>query len=184
MKAYLQQLTSDFRDPVTAGAQILGLVMMLVGFFVFCFRDRRKIIGAKAVCDLGFAIHFFLLGQWTGGAVCTVNIFRGLLFSQRGRCRWADSPVLPAIFLLLTVASSLLAWTGPISLLPMVGSCLALIGYWCTDTGRLRKLNFAGIGLWLIYSVIILSVSSAINNLIYLISIIRTEIIVYKEKKE
>ena len=184
MTAYFRQLASDFQNPMTATAQILGFVMMLVGFFVFYFKDRRKIIVTKACCDFGFAVHYFLLLQWTGAAVCAVNIFRGVLFSQRGRYRWADSVALPAIFLALTIGSSLLTWTGSESLLPMVGSCLALLGYWCTNTTYLRRLNLAGISLWAVYSVITMSIPSVINNLIYLASIIRTEIIEYKRKKK
>ncbi len=176
MAAYFQQLAQQFTNPITAIAQILGFAAMLLGYFVFCFRQRGKIIAAKAACDFAYAVHYFMLAQWTGAAVCTVNIFRGILFSQRGKYKWSSSVMLPIVFLVLTVGSSLLTWTGPESLLPMVGSCLAVLGYWCTNTSHLRKLNFVGISLWAAYSVITMSVPSLLSNLIYLSSIVRTEI--------
>ena len=184
MIEYFEEFARMFTQPRTAVAQILGFIPLILGFFVFYFRDRRKIIATKAGCDAMAASQYLLLFQWTGAAVCSVNVLRGIVFGQRGRRKWADSPVLPVIFLVLTVGSSLLTWTGPESLLPMFGSCLALLGYWCTDTGRLRKLNFAGITLWTIYSLITMTVFSVINNIVYLTSIIRTEIAVYKEKRK
>ena len=176
MISYFQDLAAQFTDPVKAIAQLLGLIPMVLGFFVFYFNDRKKTLRVKTVCDTLFSLHFFLLGQWTGGAVCVVNAFRGLAFAQRGKGKWNSNWFLPVLFCVLTVGGSLLGWTGIKSLLPMTGSVLAVIGYWCNDTKKLRRFNFAGISLWLIYAVITMSVSAIISNCVYLVSILRTEI--------
>ena len=183
MISYFQELAAQFADPVKAIAQVLGLIPMVLGFFVFYFNDRRKTLAVKAACDMLFALHFFLLGQWTGGAVCVVNVFRGLAFSQRGKGKWSSNWFLPVLFCVLTVSGSLLGWTGIKSLLPMTGSVLAVIGYWCNDTKKLRRFNFMGISLWLIYAVITMSVSAIISNCVYLVSILRTEIVLKIREK-
>lgn len=184
MIAYFESLAAQFTNPVTAIAQCVGFVQMFLGFFVFRNISRRASISIKAVCDALAAIHFALLGQWTGCVVCGINVSRGLCFSQRGIRKWASGIYMPVIFCILTVGGSLLSWTGWESLLPMAGSCLAVIGYWCKDTGRLRLFNLGGISLWLIYSVITLSVSSILGNIVYICSILLTILRLARKNKE
>ena len=184
MIAYFQNLAGQFTNPVTALAQILGFIPMFLGFFVFYYNDRKKAIAVKAACDGMFVAHFSLLGQWTGAAVCAVNVLRGLLFAQRGKKKWLSLMWVPVLICLLTIGGSILGWTGWESVLPMVGSVLAVIGYWCNDTRLLRRFNFAGISLWLVYGIITMSVPTIIGNCVYLISIIRTEISLLISKRK
>lgn len=185
MASYLRDIAAQFGNPVTAIAQILGFIPMIMGFFVFYFNDRRKALAVKALCDTMFVGHFFMLNQWSGGFVCIVNALRGVFFSQRGRYKWSSTLLLPVVFCLLTIGGSLLGWAGVKSLLPMAGSCIAVIGYWCNEPKYLRRLNFVGISLWLIYGIITLSVPTIIGNCVYLTSIIRTEtVLFFKERRQ
>ena len=184
MIAYFQDLANQFTNPVTAFAQIMGFIPMFLGFFVFYFNDRKKTLITKAICDIMFVIHFCLLSQWTGAAVCIVNVLRGFLFAQRGKSEIFSKLWVPILVCSLTVGSSVLTWAGPLSLLPMFGSVVAAIGYWCNDTAHLRKFNFVGIALWLVYSTITMSVPSMINNAVYLSSIIRTEIALLVKRRK
>lgn len=174
MYQYFQDLAAQFVSPVTAIAQIIGFVQMFLGFFVFRNISRKATITIKAFCDGLAAIHFALLGQWTGCTICGINIARGICFSQKDRRAWATGVYMPILFCLLTIGGSLLSWSGYISLLPMIGSCLAVIGYWCQDTRNLRMFNLIGISCWLVYSICTLSISTMISNLIYIISILIT----------
>ena len=182
--AYFQELANQFTNPITAFAQIMGFIPMFLGFFVFYFNDRKKILIIKVICDSMFVAHFCLLNQWTGAAVCIVNVGRGLLFAQRDRKPVFDMLWVPVLICSLTIGGSLLTWAGPMSLLPMFGSVIAAIGYWCNSTAHLRKFNFVGIALWLVYSTITMSVPSMLNNVINLISIIRTEIALCLHKRK
>ena len=83
---------------------------------------------------------------------------------------------LPVVFCILTIGFSALSWMGPESLLPMAGTCFAVIGYWCKDPAHLRRLVLCGIFLWLIYGVITISVPTVAGNLISITSIILTEL--------
>ena len=181
---YFQDLAQQFTHPVTAIAQCIGFVQVILGFFVFRNVSRRTSITIKAVCDFLAATHFALLGQWTGCAVCSVNIARGVCFSQKGRKIWASGVYMPILFCALTVVTSLFSWTGLESLLPMIGSCLAVIGYWCKDTAKLRLFNLAGISLWLIYGIVTLSMSTIVGNVVYITSILITMIRVRGEAND
>lgn len=178
MTAYFQELAAQFQHPVTAVAQILGFVPVVLGFFIFRNVSRRASITLKAVSDLLSAVHFFLLGELTGCAINCVNTARGICFAQKGKHRWASGIWMPVSFCAATVVSSILGWTGVFSLLPMAGSCLAVIGYWCTQPRNLRRFNFAGIFLWLIYGIVAFSLPTIVGNTISLISIVKTELAV------
>mgnify|MGYP003293961540 CR=1 FL=1 len=180
--SYFYEVAQQFTNPVTAVAQIIGFGYMILGFFVFRNISRNASITIKAVCDALAAIHFALLGQWTGCIVCTINIGRGICFSQKGKKKWASALYIPILFILLTIGGSLLGWTGWESLLPMIGSCLAVVGYWCKDTKYLRLFNLAGISLWLVYGIITLSVSTIIGNVVYITSILITMVRVAHHK--
>ena len=175
MSNYFQELAASFSHPVTAVAQCLGFVPMFLGFFMFRNVSRRATLAIKATSDFLSAIHFFLLGASTGCVICALNVGRGLCFAQKGRKAWASGIWMPVIFCILTAVGSILSWSSILSLLPLLGSCLAVIGYWCNEPQKLRRFNFAGIFLWLIYGIVTLSLSTIIGNAISLFSIIRTE---------
>ena len=184
MTEYFRNLSQQFTDPYLAVAQIMGFVPMFLGFFVFYFNNRKRAIAIKAVCDALFTVHFIMLSQWTGAAVCAVNFLRGILFSQRGQNKYLSMLWVPVLICGLTVGGSLLTWAGPLSLLPMFGSVIAAVGYWCNNTDHLRKFNLVGVSLWLIYAVLTMSVSSMIGNTISIVSIIRTQIALWLRKRK
>lgn len=179
---YLQELAAQFANPVTAIAQILGFIPVILGYFIFHYNNRIVSITIKGIADFISAVHFLMLGQVTGCAINCVNTFRGICFAQKGHYQWASGVHMPIIFCLFTVASSLVGWNGLISLFPMLGSCLAVIGYWCKDPSHLRRFNFGGIFLWLIYGILTFSVPTMVGNVISLFSIIATEVRINKEK--
>lgn len=176
MSAYLEALMAQFSHPVTAVAQALGLVPVVLGFFIFRNVKRNTSIFIKAVSDFLSAVHFFLLGEATGCVINCINTARGICFAQKGRRAWASGLWMPIGFCALTAVGSALGWTGWESLLPLLGSCLAVVGYWCAEPKLLRRFNFAGIFLWLIYGVITFSVPTMVGNVISLASILKTEL--------
>ncbi len=176
MIQYFEELAAQFQNPVTAVAQVLGLIPVLLGFFIFRNVRRNTSIVIKAVSDFLSAVHFLLLGEATGCAINFVNTFRGICFAQKGRHQWASGIWMPIAFCLFTTVSTLISWTGWESLLPLLGSCLAVVGYWCKKPRHLRRFNFAGIFLWTVYGVITLSVPTMVGNIISLTSIALTEI--------
>ena len=184
MEAYFKSLAAQFTHPVTAVAQILGFIPIILAYFIFRKNSRKTSITIKAVSDLISAVHFCLLRQWTGFVINCINTFRGVCFCQRGKKAWASGIWIPIIFCTATVIGGLFGWTGPKSLLAIVGTCLGVVGYWCKTPGQLRKFNLAGVFLWIIYGTITLSVPTVISNVIALVSIVLTEIRVMRQEKE
>ena len=131
MTAYFEELAASFTHPVTAVAQILGFIPVVLGFFIFRNVRRGTSIALKATSDFISAVHFFLLSAPTGCAINVVNTVRGFFFAQKGRKKWASGIWIPIVFCFATALSTALSWAGFISILPLLGSCLAVVGYWC-----------------------------------------------------
>ncbi len=178
----LKDLIAQFSTTQTAIAQIIGFVPMVLSYFVFYFNNRKAIITTKAISDLLWMIHFLMLGAYSGALTNAVCAVRGVVFSQRGKKKWTSSIAVPIIFCIFTLSVTLVSWAGPKSLLPVVGSCLGILGFWCDDPKNIRKFNLPALVLWLIYGILTLSLSTIVCNVVSIVSIIITEIKVRKEK--
>ena len=85
--------------------------------------------------------------------------------------KWASSRLWLYLFVALTIGSSLMTWEGPLSLLPMTGSCCAVISFWCTKPLHIRLLAIPAQLLWLIYGILHMSLPSITSNIIALTAI-------------
>ena len=182
MTMLFEWLAAEFSTPLNAVAQIVGFFPLIITFFTFLPNDRRYVIGSKAVSDLLWAIHFFLLGEVVGGAINAVNTARNVVFSQKHR-KWASRTYIPIVFCVLTVFASLIRWQEWYSFLPMVGSLLAVLGFWCSDVRRIRLFNFPAVILWLAYGLLAGSISAVICNTIAILSILLATGKEYRQKR-
>lgn len=155
--------------------QIIGFIPMILAYFVFIFNDRRKVIAIKALSDLLWALHFFMLGELSGCVVNGINVIRNIVFSQKHR-KWASNIAIPIVFCAITAAGTALSWNGIKSFFPLLGSCLAVVGFWCTEPKNIRKFNLPAALLWLLYGIITGSVSTIICNGVSIISITIAEL--------
>ena len=172
MNWLIDWLISEFSNPFNAIAQIVGIIPLVLAFFTFLSNDRRRVIGIKITSDLLWMIHFLMLGEVVGGAVNGVNTVRNIVFSQKGHRRWASRTYILVVFCILIALTSLLRWQEWYSFLPMIGSILAAIGFWCSDTQNIRKFNLPAVSLWLVYGIMTGSISCTVCNLFSIASIL------------
>ena len=172
MSWLIDWLVAEFSNPLNAVAQIVGIIPLTLAFFTFLSNDRRRVIGIKITTDLLWTLHYFLLGEVVGGAVNGINTVRNMVFSQKGHRRWASRTYILVIFCILIALTSLLRWQEWYSFLPMLGSILAAVGFWCSDAQNIRKFNLPAISLWLVYSLITGSISGTLCNVLSIASIL------------
>ena len=122
-------------------AGVLGTAMIFVSFIA---RKRRSILLGKFTADILWMIHYLLIGAYSGAAL---NV------------------------LALTVGSCILTWEGALSLLPMIGSCCAVVSYWCTKPLHIRLLAIPAQSLWMIYGGLHGSIPTMVSNVIAMTAI-------------
>ena len=162
-------------------AQLVGMIPLILSFFVFIFNDRRKIIIFKGISDLLWALHFFLLGEMSGAIINSVNTVRNIVFFQKDK-KWCNHRLIPILFCAFTVFGGIFSFDGIKGIFPMLGSCLAVIGFWCSKPDTIRKFNLPATLLWLIYGIMTKSVSTIICNTLSIISILTAALRLRREK--
>ncbi len=156
-------------------AQIIGFSATALALFVYSFRDRKKVLASKLTANAMWSVHYFLIGQYPTAVINLLNCVRESVFYNRGRYKWASGIYIPITFLLLTVGAFFINKNGEpsaVSLLPVCGSSIAVIGLWCKRLIILRLINFPALTLWLIYAIIIGSPASILCNALSLLSIV------------
>ena len=165
-------------------AQIFGWTATLCSVITYVLRSRKAILGAKVSADLLSVIHYFLLGAFTGGLVCSINVVRGILYYNRDS-KITSHILCPITFIALNLISCAFSWLGWISLLPAIGSSIGVIGMWMKNPVRIRLVMVPAITLWLIYGVLIGSVQTVVSNIFTLVSIgvgLTRDVLEWKQK--
>ena len=151
-------------------AQIIGVIAVTISCVVFLGRKRKTILLCKFTTDVLWFWHYFLIGAYSGAALNILALFREGIFMNKEK-KWASSKFWLYLIMTLTVISCLLTWEGLPSLLPMIGSCCAVVSFWCTKPINIRLTAIPSQVLWLIYGTIHFSLPSFICNTMGLITI-------------
>ena len=109
-------------------AQILGFSAIASSLLIYTQRRRGAILGFKLMQDLLLATHYLLLGAHTAMASNLICAAREIVFRSRRR-GIAESRAIFSLFLLLYIASTILTWRGPFSLLPMASSLISTVAF-------------------------------------------------------
>lgn len=142
-------------------AQIVGFAGLGLVVFAFQINDRTKIITFQTFSLFLYAIHFYLLGAYTGAAMEIIGVVRNFAYVKYRRK--FSRPIIPTIFILILVLGAGLTWQGPISFLPLGGMILGAIAFWQESPRAIRLINLSGPVLWFIYSYLINSYSGMLG---------------------
>ena len=169
-------------DFVAAG-QILGLLLSVVGIYVFYAKSRRAILISKLICDIGYCIQQILLNAPTGALIQAIAAFREVVFYHRQSKKWASYRFWLYLFVVLMGISPILTWAGPISLLPAAGSSIAVFAFYCEQPHHTRILGLLATIPWFIYSSILGNYGIAVATGFQIVSAILGLIRDYREMR-
>lgn len=165
--------------------QVIGFAG--TGFMVVSYQQRKRenILRCHMCAGAAFALHYFLIGAYSGAISNLLSIGRSFVYSNRDK-KWANSLIWPAFFEVLFFVSGALTWEGPISLLTMTAMALTSISLWIKDTRKVRLLTFPSSPMWLAYNIYNRSFACTLTEAFILISmivaIVRYDILKIPEK--
>lgn len=171
MQYFIDWLITGFDTPKNIIAQIFGIIPLFLSFIMFLQKTRARIIIVKVIADLLFTLHFILLEEYVGAFLNVVCVVRSIVFLFRDK-KFLNNVFVPIFFCILTLLCSFADFEGIKSLMPAVGSVIAIIGFWQNDLKKLRWYSFFGFLLWVIYGIWTVSISTIIANGAAAISII------------
>lgn len=160
---------------------------MGLSFFIYLQKTRKRVLVVKLICDSLTILQMLLLGAYTGMLVLVICLVRGVVFYNSVNHEWARKKFWVPLFVLISLGTSALSWAGPISLLPSIGTALAIIGFGSSNPTATRLFNIPGNGLWGIYHLCVGSLGgfggSAVGIISAVIGFIKFDLVKKHAKK-
>lgn len=149
--------------------KIAGYIAIVASVLIYQQKTRKNLLISKAVTDVLWIIHYFLMGGYTGAAVTCVALVREVVFF-RSDWRNKNSKLILAVFLCISAVCTALTWDGVFSIFAMLCSMLSIVSFWIGEPKVSRIMAFPISGCMLIYGVANGSVAVLINEVLVMIS--------------
>ena len=153
-------------------AQCIGFDAMAAAIVCFQQKERRRIMLWQLVCTALWSVHFFVLGNPTGGVVNAMQTLRCVIFFLKDNHRWAQSRLWPALFIALSGVAGVLTWQNAWSLLPLVGMVISTVALWMQEPKYIRRLTIPVSLSWLVYNAVNGSIAGVCNEIFATTSIL------------
>ena len=157
-------------SPEALITQGFGVAALVLNVSSMQFKDRQRLLLFNMLACGCMAVHFFLLGAYTGAGMFLLAIVRAVVFR---RFSAADRPLWPMVTMLAAfVVMGIATWHGAVSILPIISTIFVTIGLWQHDTQRMRTMVVIGPIMWFTYNTIVGSIPGMIMETISFGSII------------
>ena len=161
-------------------AQILGVLGMGMNVLSFQGKKQKTIIGIQLFGSLFFAVHFFLLGAYTGALLNGAAIIRAALYANKEKIRHIS--VVNGIFIGFYLLSYVLTFTVfqkavtpfhlAVELLPVIAMIATTISFAMPSAASVRKFALIGSPSWLVYNCINFSIGGILCESFSLVSVV------------
>lgn len=164
-------------------AQICGFVAMATAVSMYQFKRHRTIMILMVVCSFIWCMHYCFLGLFTPVMMNIVNVIRNIVYSFRDR-KWAQSKLIPVVFVALSIALAVITWDNIWSVLPLIAAVFTTVANWQTDTKILKYMTIPVCICWFIFNFINHSYAGMANEILALASIIISLTRIKKQEKQ
>lgn len=156
--------------PDFSTAQFVGCIALGFGVAAFQMRTRTAVLAVMGTANVFWALHFLLLGAYTGAALNLVSIARNAAFM-----RWKDrypGPLLPALVIAVLSAAAAATWRGPVSAIALTAATCGTIAFWQRHPRNTRRWSLLSSPLWLTHNALQGSYPGVAIELLVLASIV------------
>ena len=132
--------------------QLIGWIAVSLSIATFLFNKRSSMLITDFLAAALYALHFFLLGAITGGAMNLIGAIRGVVYYHYPPTkirRW-----LFMFFIIIACIATAIFWQGPLSLLALGGTLSYALAYWQSNPTYIRRYLMASYPLWFVYNAI------------------------------
>ena len=147
---------------------IFGIVFFILSFQA---KNSRVLLALQMLGSISYASQFIVLEAYTGSLTLWLVALNYLICSTKSR--WDSWPGWKWLFSVLIIVSSVITWSGWLSLLPCVAALVSCNTSWSRN-GKLIRISrlFAVYPLWLVYDFCSGSLSGALSEIINIVSIL------------
>ena len=110
-------------------ANLFGALGIVCCILIYQQKAPKKLLAYKLLADAVWAIHYLLLGAYSGFAIACIGVMRDVVFIKVDR-RSRTGVAWLSVFALCSVVSSMLTATSIFSLLPAVASLTSVVSFY------------------------------------------------------
>lgn len=152
-------------------AQALGFISFIISLIAFHKRKKEKILRSMILSNIFDLIHYLLLEAYSGCITKLLAIFRNVFVIFKDKYKALSSNMFLYIFILLYIISGIWTFENIWSIFPIISALIYAIAIWKSNELTLKKAACAGYFLWLVYNILVLSVSGIISNIVSIFSL-------------
>ena len=154
---------------------IIGYIAVAFNIVIFVSNRRGVILIMKLISDCLWATNGVLLSitnpaNFTSALLNVIAIGREIVFYYKYNKKWASHMIWLYIFASLTLISPFTSWAGPITLLPTIGSIIAVFAFYSKRPNVIRYLSFVFSIMWLVFGIVVENYPIVICNVLGIIS--------------
>ncbi|MCH5314678.1 MAG: YgjV family protein [Eubacterium sp.] len=150
--------------------QIIGFVGFFLAVATFQSNKHKNITLIKCASDAMFVIQFILLGAYTGAIMNGIGCVRNIVYAQLVEKKKSVVTAV-VIFSLIILLGGVVTWSGPISLLAIVGKLLSTLSYAFKKPKTVRLMTIPVCLVWGVYDAISGSPAGVLTEVFTLASI-------------
>lgn len=151
--------------------QLIGCFGILASMISFQCKKHNSILLFRTLNEAIFALQYILLGAYTGAAMNLVGCVRNTVFTSQVR-KNKKTTASTVLFCALFIASGIMMWQGPKSILIIVAKALSTVAYGNKNPTVVRAITFLTCSSWLVYNCCVGSVAGVFCEAFTLVSIV------------
>lgn len=139
-------------------AQTFGFIATaIILTYTLCNVSRKMIMICNIILNNLWAIHYIILGAYTGAFCSFFTAFMFFCFSFKGKNAFFKGLWMPIIFNICFLAIEIFTWAGPSTVIQMVGNILLIVAMWAEKEIHIKALCIPVGILWCVYNYIFFS---------------------------
>ncbi len=147
---------ADFLKNTFQGAYVyitygVGIIAVVLAIIAYQCKGRTKLLIVQSVCSAFWVLYFLMLGAFIGMAMNFFNVIRNLIFSQKEKHKWANSPVWLYAFLAIILTFCVLTFNNWYDIISIVGTVILTVGNFCSSKKTILILSLIGSPMWVVY---------------------------------
>lgn len=133
---------------------IFSVLAFLAVMISICIKDRKNSLYVQSLNCFFEAIYDLIIKAYTGATLSLINFIRTLIFIRKEKINKIMYVFILFIFETVILINCIFTWTGPISLLPTIGS---MIRSYCLWQDNMKLVRISGMttgityGLYYVY---------------------------------
>ena len=152
-------------------AQILGAVGVLIFVILYHGKNIRNVLKKKFLMDIVWALHYFLVGGYTGCMTNLICCVREVVFMNNDK-KIFKSRIWLLVFIILNWVFTIATWTGGYCTLPALVATLATYSFWQKSITIAQIIVLVNNVFMIVYDIFVSSYMGIVGETLAFISVI------------